>query len=150
MQDLPEISRVFIVTDEDMVKFGYAKRVLDQLNLRRNEVKFKLFDQVQREPTTDIVDDGVKMMREFKPDTIIALGGGSVMDAAKGMWMFYEHPKHRGMVFSRSTWIFGSVLTRLSGQRRFNILVFQRPPGLVQKPPVLLSLLTPRHTLSIH
>lgn len=93
LQDLPEISRVFIVTDEDMVKFGYAKRVLDQLNLRRNEVKFKLFDQVQREPTTDIVDDGVKMMREFKPDTIIVLGGGSVMDAAKGMWMFYEHPE---------------------------------------------------------
>lgn len=92
LQDLPNINRVFIVTDEDMVKFGYAQRVLDQLHLRRNEVKFQLFDQVQREPTTDIVDEGVKQMREFKPDTIIALGGGSPMDAAKGMWMFYEHP----------------------------------------------------------
>ncbi|MGL4382695.1 MAG: iron-containing alcohol dehydrogenase, partial [Bacilli bacterium] len=70
----------------------HVKRVLDQLNARSNNVVFEIFSQVMPDPTIEIVIEGFKRMEIFKPDVIIALGGGSPMDAAKGMWLYYEKP----------------------------------------------------------
>ena len=93
LRDIPNIDRAFIVTGPGMSKRGYVQRVIDELRLRQNETAFLVFDDVEEDPSTNTVEKGVAMMNDFKPDTIIALGGGSPMDAAKAMWMFYEHPE---------------------------------------------------------
>ena len=93
LRDIPNIDRAFIVTGPGMSKRGYVQRVIDQLRQRQNNTAFLVFDDVEEDPSTNTVEKGVAMMNDFKPDTIIALGGGSPMDAAKAMWMFYEHPE---------------------------------------------------------
>ena len=93
LHDMRDVSKVFIVTDRSMVDLGYINRVTDQLNSRRNPVQIQLFCDVEPDPDIETVKKGVSLMNAFKPDTIIALGGGSPMDAAKGMWLFYEHPE---------------------------------------------------------
>ena len=93
LRDIPNIERAFIVTGPGMSKRGYVQRVIDQLRLRQNRTAYLVFDDVEEDPSTNTVEKGVAMMNDFKPDTIIALGGGSPMDAAKAMWMFYEHPE---------------------------------------------------------
>jgi len=92
LQQMKDISRVFVVTDRSMVDLGYYAKIVDQLNLRRNKVQIQLFCDVEPDPSLDTVRKGYELMEAFKPDTIIALGGGSPMDAAKVMWLFYEHP----------------------------------------------------------
>lgn len=84
-------TRAFIVTDPMMVKLGYVDKALYQLSKRgfRTEV----FSDVEPDPSTETVARGVAAMNAFRPDVIIALGGGSPIDAAKGMWLFYEHPE---------------------------------------------------------
>ena len=77
-----------IVTDKSIEKLGFVQRVIDQLNLRKNKVTIQVFSDVEPDPDITTVRRGVEVMRSFEPDTIIALGGGSPMDAAKGMWMF--------------------------------------------------------------
>ncbi|MDA1476943.1 bifunctional acetaldehyde-CoA/alcohol dehydrogenase [Bacillus changyiensis] len=89
---MPNISKAFIVTDPGMVKFGYVDRVLHYLRKRPDYVHCEIFSEVEPDPSIETVMKGVDMMAKFQPDVIIALGGGSAMDAAKGMWMFYEHP----------------------------------------------------------
>ena len=93
LQKMPNISRAFIVTDEAMVKLGYVNRVLHQLRKRQNEVHSEIFYEVETDPSFDTIMKGVSMMESFSPDVIIALGGGSAIDAAKGMWLFYENPE---------------------------------------------------------
>ena len=93
LQSCKDLEKVFIVTDPSMVEFGYFNRIAKMLNNRRNKVTMQLFCDVEPDPDISTVRKGTEMMRIFKPDTIIALGGGSVMDAAKGMWLFYEHPE---------------------------------------------------------
>ena len=56
-------------------------------------MKVEIFFEVEPDPSDETVFKGADMMKSFKPDVIIALGGGSAMDAAKGMWLFYEHPE---------------------------------------------------------
>ncbi len=92
LQQAKNINRVLIVTDRTMVDLGYLSRVTDQLKLRRNKVQYQLFCDVEPDPSIQTVLKGVQLMNAFNPDTIIALGGGSPMDAAKGMWLFYENP----------------------------------------------------------
>ncbi|MDD9150859.1 bifunctional acetaldehyde-CoA/alcohol dehydrogenase [Sporolactobacillus sp. CQH2019] len=92
LKQVPGLKRVFLVCDPGMVQFGYADRVVNMLNQRREEVDIEIFSQVEPDPSTDTVYRGVEIMKKFQPDTIIALGGGSAMDAAKGMWLFYEQP----------------------------------------------------------
>ncbi|MFT8401972.1 MAG: bifunctional acetaldehyde-CoA/alcohol dehydrogenase [Lentilactobacillus diolivorans] len=92
LDDMPGINKVFIVTTPGMVEHGYVDTVLDELKRRPNEIEYSLFSDVEPDPTTDTVEKGVTQMRAFKPDTIIALGGGSPLDAAKNMWLFYEDP----------------------------------------------------------
>jgi len=87
-----DINRVFIVTDTSMVEFGFLSKITEELYARRNKVVIQLFCDVEPDPDISTVRKGADMMDIFKPDTIIALGGGSVMDAAKGMWLFYENP----------------------------------------------------------
>lgn len=90
---MPDISRVLIVTDPMMVKLGYVDRVVHYLNQRQNPVAIKVFSDVEPDPSTTTVERGTDLMNQFQPDCIIALGGGSPMDAAKGMWLFYEYPE---------------------------------------------------------
>lgn len=93
LQQCRDINKVFIVTDRSMVDFGFVNKITEQLNLRRQPVQIQLFCDVEPDPDIETVRRGVKLMDAFQPDTIIALGGGSPMDAAKGMWLFYEHPE---------------------------------------------------------
>jgi acetaldehyde dehydrogenase/alcohol dehydrogenase len=90
---MEDISRVMIVTDPVMVKLGYVERVEYYLRKRQTPVLIEVFSEVEPDPSIETVRRGVAMMDNFKPDCIIALGGGSPMDAAKGMWLFYEHPE---------------------------------------------------------
>lgn len=93
LKDMPDISRAFIVTDEYMVKLGYVDKILHYLRKRGTYVHSEIFAEVLPDPTVEIVMKGKELMDHFKPDVIIALGGGSAIDAAKGMWLFYEHPE---------------------------------------------------------
>ncbi|EAC5437346.1 bifunctional acetaldehyde-CoA/alcohol dehydrogenase, partial [Listeria monocytogenes] len=92
LEKMENVERVMIVCDPGMVQFGYCDTVREVLARRKNDVKIEVFSDVEPNPSTNTVYAGTKMMVDFKPDTVIALGGGSAMDAAKGMWMFYEHP----------------------------------------------------------
>ncbi|WP_379161843.1 bifunctional acetaldehyde-CoA/alcohol dehydrogenase [Paenibacillus sp. sgz5001063] len=89
---MPDITRVAIITDPMMVKLGYVERVEHYLRQRQTPVAIEVFSEVEPDPSTTTVEKGTAMMNRFQPDCIIALGGGSPMDAAKGMWLFYEHP----------------------------------------------------------
>lgn len=93
LQKMKDVHRVTIVTDQAMVHLGFLQRVIEQLHLRRNKVLYQVFSDVEPEPDLKTVRRGAEMIKSFEPDTIIALGGGSVMDAAKVMWMFYEQPQ---------------------------------------------------------
>ena len=92
LEKMPNIQRAFIVTDEGMVKLGYVDKILYHLRKRHQYVHSEIFSDVESDPSFDTIKKGVEMMETFKPDVIIAIGGGSPIDAAKGMWLFYEHP----------------------------------------------------------
>ncbi len=90
LEDLKGKKRAVIVTDAFLFNSGYcdeAIRILKQLGMA-----VELFYEVQADPTLDVVRKGVHILNSFQPDVIIALGGGSPMDAAKIMWVMYEHP----------------------------------------------------------
>jgi acetaldehyde dehydrogenase / alcohol dehydrogenase len=91
--DMPRVDRVTIVTDATMSKIGFVDKILDVLRRRSNTVAVQIIDSVEPEPSVTTVKEGAERIRAFAPDTIIALGGGSPMDAAKVMWLLYEHPE---------------------------------------------------------
>ncbi len=93
LMDMKGISRVTIVTDHTMTRIGFVDQIRDVLKRRPNDVMVQVFDDVEPEPSVGTVYRGAEVMRAFNPDTIIALGGGSPMDAAKVMWLLYEHPE---------------------------------------------------------
>jgi acetaldehyde dehydrogenase / alcohol dehydrogenase len=93
LAEIPGISKAFIVTSSSPVKNGYIEKVLYWLQKNPNHLQFEVYSDVEPEPSIDTVLAGAERMRKFQPDVIIAIGGGSVMDAAKGMWLFYEHPE---------------------------------------------------------
>lgn len=84
--------RVMLVCDPGMVQFGYADLVRKQLEKNPNDPRIEVFSDVEPNPSTNTVYKGLEIFNNFQPDVVIALGGGSAMDAAKGMWMFFEHP----------------------------------------------------------
>lgn len=92
LEKMPNVERVMLICDPGMVQFGYADVVRGVLNRRKNDVKIEVFSDVEPNPSTNTVYKGLEMIVDFQPDTIIALGGGSAMDAAKAMWLFFEHP----------------------------------------------------------
>ena len=83
--------KAFIVTDQFLYKNGYTKPITDKLN--QMGIEHNVFFDVAPDPTLGCALEGVKAIRAFEPDTIIAIGGGSAMDAAKIMWVMYEHPE---------------------------------------------------------
>lgn len=82
--------RAFIVTDRVLYNLGFAEKI--EKILEEIGIEFKVFFDVESDPTLKTAKKGAEDMKSFKPDTIIALGGGSPMDAAKIMWIMYEHP----------------------------------------------------------
>ena len=92
LEKMPDISKAFIVTDPSMVELGYVDKILYHLRKRMAYVHAEIFSEVEPDPSFTTIRKGVAAMTMFQPDVIIALGGGSAMDAAKGMWLFYEHP----------------------------------------------------------
>lgn len=92
LTSMPDVHRVTIVTDATMTRLGFVDRISRVLQRRREPVTLQIIDNVQPEPSIDSVQHGADLMRDFRPDTIIALGGGSPMDAAKVMWLLYEQP----------------------------------------------------------
>ncbi|MCH5351194.1 MAG: bifunctional acetaldehyde-CoA/alcohol dehydrogenase [Clostridiales bacterium] len=93
LKELKEMGkkRVFIVTDEFLFKSGFTKRVSDTLN--ELNIVNTTFCDVQPDPTLASAVKGAEIMRSFEPDAIVAIGGGSALDAAKIMWVLYEHPE---------------------------------------------------------
>ncbi|MFD7766133.1 bifunctional acetaldehyde-CoA/alcohol dehydrogenase [Streptomyces sp. NPDC059787] len=92
LTSMPDVHRVTVVTDATMTRLGFVDRITRVLRRRREPVTVQIIDNVEPEPSIDSVQRGAGLMREFRPDTIIALGGGSPMDAAKVMWLLYEQP----------------------------------------------------------
>ena len=82
--------RAFIVTDRFLYGNGYTRPVTDKLN--EIGISYTVFSEVEPDPTLNIAKKGAEQMTNFAPDVIIAVGGGSAMDAAKIMWVLYEHP----------------------------------------------------------
>ena len=83
--------RAFIVTDKFLAESGFTSRITEKLN--EIGILHSTFSDIMPDPTLQSAKNGAKLMAAFKPDVIIALGGGSAMDAAKIMWVLYEHPE---------------------------------------------------------
>jgi len=92
LEEMDDINKIFIVTDKGMVDLGYVDKIIYHLNKREKQIKYEIFQDVEPNPSFDTVYRGVERMKKFEPDCIISLGGGSPIDAAKGMWLFYEYP----------------------------------------------------------
>ena len=91
LKDVYNKKRAFVVTDSFLYMNGYTKPITDKLD--EMGIVYTVFSDVQPDPTLANALAGAKAMRAFQPDTIIALGGGSAMDAGKIMWVMYEHPE---------------------------------------------------------
>ena len=91
LKDLQGKKRVFVVTDSYLFNNGYVDRVSSVLEPMGMDVQ--CFHQVEPDPTLATIKSGLKQLLPFQPDVIIGLGGGSPMDAAKIMWLLYEHPE---------------------------------------------------------
>lgn len=92
LKNLKGHKKAFVVTGgHSMQKFGFLKKLEDTLKAAGMEVR--LFEGVEPDPSVETVMKGAAAMREFQPDLIASIGGGSPIDAAKAMWVFYEHPE---------------------------------------------------------
>ncbi|MGL4904965.1 MAG: iron-containing alcohol dehydrogenase, partial [Cetobacterium sp.] len=90
LEELKGKKKAVIVTDNQLAKLGYTDHITSILDCIG--VDYRVFSDVEADPTLSIVEKGADLMRNYNPDVIIALGGGSAMDAAKIMWVMYEHP----------------------------------------------------------
>lgn len=93
LKDVYRKKRAFVVTDGFLYQSGLAKRITDELDSL--DIQHTEFFEVTPDPTLSCVQEGAKRMEAFSPDVVIAVGGGSPMDAAKIMWVLYEHPNVR-------------------------------------------------------
>ena len=91
LKDVMNKKKAFIVTDSFLYQSGFTKNITDRLD--EMGIRHTTFFNVAPDPTLACAMEGVKAMREFEPDVIIAIGGGSAMDAGKIMWVLYEHPE---------------------------------------------------------
>ena len=89
LRDVYDKKKVMIVTDKYLYETGFTRCITDKLN--ELKIDYTTFYDVEPDPTLSCAQNGAKVMQDFKPDCIIALGGGSSMDAAKIMWVLYEH-----------------------------------------------------------
>ncbi len=86
-----QITRIFIITDRDIMNLGYTN-VICQV-LEKLEIRYEIFSGVTPDPTLSVVHEGLKFLNNFAPDAILALGGGSPIDAAKIMWLMHDNPE---------------------------------------------------------
>ncbi len=91
LKSVMDKKRAFIVTDTFLFENGYTRPITDKLT--EMGIQYATFSDVEPDPTLACAIKGAEQMASFKPDVIIALGGGSAMDAAKIMWVLYEHPE---------------------------------------------------------
>ena len=129
LQELREVmdkKRAFIVTDQFLYANGYAKPVTDQLD--QMGIAYDVFYDVAPDPTPGLCQDGRGRMRAFGPDCIIAIGGGSAMDAGKIMWVMYEHPRPISWTWPCDSWTSASGCTLSPRWGR-------RPPSSPSPPP---------------
>ncbi|MFH8728396.1 bifunctional acetaldehyde-CoA/alcohol dehydrogenase [Streptomyces termitum] len=91
--EMEDVHRVTIVTDRTMGEIGFVQKITDILHGRPEPVALQVIDDVEPNPSLATVRAGAAAMRGFRPDTVVALGGGSPMDAAKIMWLMYERPE---------------------------------------------------------
>ena len=124
--------RAFLVTDEFLFKSGKMSCITEPL--QKMGIPYQVFSDVQSDPTLACAKEGAELMRSFQPDVIIALGGGSAMDAAKIMWVLYEHPMQ-----TLQTWQCGfstfarGPMSSLKWAKRHISLQCRLPPVLVRK-----------------
>lgn len=111
------IDRAMIVADPGMVKFGFVDKVYDELEARENPVKTSLYGTVHPDPTLGQTMEIARQMEEFQPDTVIAIGGGSAMDAAKIARYIYEYSLEQEPGFLESYEKVSGLFTRL--QQKF-------------------------------
>jgi alcohol dehydrogenase class IV len=158
--------RAFIVTDENIVKLGLAERVTAQLD--QAGIEYRIFAEVEPDPSLQTVERGAKVMLDYGPDWVIGLGGGSCMDAAKGMWVLYERPdvdpraiapfeqyglrvKARLLTIPTTsgtgaevTW--GIVLTDLENQVKLSLGATENTPDIAIVDPAMVMGMPPRLT----
>lgn len=91
LKNLKGKKAVLVLGGGSMKRFGFVDKAVEYLN--EAGIETKLFENVEPDPSVETVMAGAKMMREFEPDWIVAMGGGSPIDAAKAMWVFYEYPE---------------------------------------------------------
>lgn len=108
-----DINRAFIVADPGMVQFGFVDKVYAQLEVRNNEVKTAIYGTVRPDPTLGQTIEIAKQMDQFKPDTVIAIGGGSALDAAKIARYIYEYSLDQEPGFLESYEAVSELFTRL-------------------------------------
>ena len=117
LSNLKGHKKAIVVTGgSSMKRGGFLQRVEDVL--KETGLEVLLFEGVEPDPSVETVFRGAKAMQEFEPDVIVAIGGGSPIDAAKAMWIFYEHPE---MTFEQATVPFG--LPKLRNKAILNICV---------------------------
>ena len=91
LQELPHVHRAFIVADPGMVKFGFVDKVLEQLAIRPKQVETSIYGSVHPDPTLSEAIAIARQMRDFEPDTVICIGGGSALDAGKIGRLIFEY-----------------------------------------------------------
>lgn len=91
LKNLKGKKAIVVVGGGSMRRFGFLDKVVD--NLKEAGMEVQLFENVEPDPSVETVMKGATQMREFEPDWIVAIGGGSPIDAAKAMWVFYEYPE---------------------------------------------------------
>ena len=90
LKDLEGKRAIVVVGGGSMKRFGFLDKVCE--NLKAAGMEVELFEGVEPDPSVETVMKGAEAMRKFQPDWIVAIGGGSPIDAAKAMWAFYEYP----------------------------------------------------------
>ncbi|MEY4767661.1 MAG: hypothetical protein RL637_300, partial [Pseudomonadota bacterium] len=90
LQDIKGLRKAFIVTDKPLFDLGMLQEIRE--TLEKLNIAFKIFYDVEPDPTLSCIHKGLEQLKSLQPDVIIAFGGGSPMDAAKIMWLLYEHP----------------------------------------------------------
>ncbi len=134
LQKCRDVERVMIVTDHAMVELGFLDRIIEQLDLRRNKVVYQIFAEVEPDPDITTVMKGTELMRTFKPDTIIALGGDLLWMQPKLCGSSTSNQKLISMTSFKNSWISANVRSNSQNLvRKQNLLLSQQLLEQVQR-----------------
>ncbi|WP_026895998.1 1-propanol dehydrogenase PduQ [Clostridiisalibacter paucivorans] len=124
-----DLGKTLIVTDEFMVKFNIVKKITDILDKKSTE--YEVFSEVEPNPTVDLVINGLQLMLNFNPDTIVAVGGGSAIDTAKGMVLFFNNVmKKKNISTIKDPYFIAVPTTSGTGSEVTSYSVFTNDNGL--------------------